>query len=698
MLVAGYRRSPITRALLAAGVVAAALLGLLAVAQPAAAADPRNLRDQLTDDVGALDSGGRAEVSAALDRLTQQAGAQLWVWFTDTTGSRTAPELAAQTATRSSLGGTDILLVIALNDRAYGYSRPDAFPLSDAELERLLSSSLEPGLSAKDYPGAIVAFAGALGQALTAGPVPTGSVPTAGPVPTTRPAEGDSQGGGFGLGTLLAVIVVVGIVAAVGWWLLYRRSARPGAPIPGTPGAPADEFASMSDGQLNEEANRLLVASDDAVRDSDQELGFAEAEFGEADAAPFRQAIAAARDDLRAAFQVRQQLDDSTPEDRPTRRRMLGELIGACRRAQGRLDAETERFEQLRAFERQAPEILTRLPADSTALEARVAPAERTMAHLRDYADDSWQAVATNVDEARTRLAAVRAAVTDGEAARTAGDSRRLAAATKAGQDALGQAGAFLDGIERLAKELDEARDRVAAELADAEADLAQAKAAAGSGSADPALAGRLAEAEALLAQARTDLAPPKPDVASAYRQAHQANEIADTVLATIRTAQEQTARLAARLDTSIRSAQATLTRASDYVSTRRGGVGGEARTRLAEASRHLDQAVAAGASDPATGVREAEEASRLANEALAIAQRDYDGWDDPWRGRGGRGGGGSDIAAAVIGGIIGGMLSGGRGGGFPGGGGGGFGGGWGGGGGGFGGGGGGRTSGGGRW
>ena len=146
------------------------------------------------------------------------------------------------------------------------------------------------------------------------------------------------------------------------------------------------------------------------------------------------------------------------------------------------------------------------------------------------------------------------------------------------------------------------------------------------------------------------------------------------------------------------------MTRASDYVANHRGGVGGEARTRIAEAARHLDAAVASGAADPAAGIEEAETAARLANEALALAQRDYDGWDDPWRGgRGGRGGGGGggDLATAIVGGIIGGMLSGGGGGG-------GFrvggGGGWGGGGrssggGGFGaGGGGGRSSGGGRW
>jgi uncharacterized membrane protein YgcG len=691
------------------------LPALLAVAHPVSAAEPRNLSEQLTDDVGALDAAGRREAEAALDELLRTTGTQLWAWYTDTTGSLTAPDFAAQTAELSSLGGTDLLLVIALDDRAYGYSRPEAYPVSDAELELLLSQELEPALRAEDYAGAIVQFAGALGVALGA-PAPTVAPST--PVVTAPPADGGSGGGNAGgspLGTILMVVIVVGLVLGVGWFLLVRR--RHGAALgvdgsgPGrTPGG-GDPLASVSDTDLNAEANRLLLATDDAIRDSDQELGFAEAQFGDAAAAPFRDAIAAAREDLRAAFAIRQRLDDATPEDRPTRRRMLAELIGHCRTAQGRLDAETARFEELRAFEKEAPAILAGLPAAADAAEARLPGVGARMAHLRDYADASWQAVAPNLDEAGGRLAAARAAIADGEAAKAAGDTSRVAAATRVGQEAIAQATGFLDAIEHLATELDDTRDKIVAEIADAEADIARARAAAPGGSEDPGFSARLAEAEALLRSARDEIGVPKPDVAAAYAKARRANEIADTVLAGIRTAAQQRAALAARLDTSIRGAQATVTRASDYVATHRGGVAETARTRLAEARRHLDQAVATGAADPAAGIREAEQAARLANEALALAQRDYGGWDDPWRGgrpRGGGGGGGGDVAAAIIGGIIGGMLAGGGGGG--GGGGrrsGGFGGGWGGGGrssggggfGGFGGGGGGgRSSGGGRW
>ncbi len=442
----------------------------------------------------------------------------------------------------------------------------------------------------------------------------------------------------------------------------------------------------MKTPDLEKLANQALVDTDDAVRDSEQELGFAQAEFGDDAIAPFQAAITGAKSDLAASFRIRQQLDDAVPEDAATHRRMLEDLVRGCRHAQAGLDDVTEEFEKLREIEAKAPQILAALPAQADALEARIPAAQQAMTRLGAYADASWQSVAPNVDEAGRRIAAVREAVEHGTKALAANDAQTAARAARLGQDALGQGTAFLDGIDRLARQLDEAKAKVDQMLADAEADIAQARKAS-AGSPDPALAARLAQADTLLSGARASLAGPKPDVGAAFQQASQAHAIADDILATLRTATEQRARDAARLDASIKGAQASLTRATDFVATRRGAVGTEARTRLAEAQRHLDQALASGDTDPGGAASEADQATGLANAAYAAAQDDYGRYDDPWHG-GGRGGGGAggDIAGALIGGIIGGMLMGGGrrggfgGGGFGGFGGGGFGGGWGGG------------------
>jgi len=130
-------------------------------------------------------------------------------------------------------------------------------------------------------------------------------------------------------------------------------------------------------------------------------------------------------------------------------------------------------------------------------------------------------------------------------------------------------------------------------------------------------------------------------------------------VLASVRRDAAQQAQLAAALQASLASARADVDRAADFIATRRSGVGRRARTRLAEAERSLETALGLRDSDPNAAMDHARQAERMAEEAYSLAAADFDGWN-----QGGpnptRGGGGSDIAGAILGGIIGGILSGG--------------------------------------
>ncbi len=687
-------------AIRAARALAGALLLTVLVASTALGSSPRRLATQVTDDVSAL-AGAASTLQQPLDNLQKTDNVQLWVWFTDTTGTLSAPDFATQAAALSGFSGNDLLLVIAMSDHAYGYWKSGAIPLANTKLESILGKDLEPSLQSGDNAGAILATVTGIHLAMSG---TSGSAASGTPAAAAGAGSGGS-GGSSPIGTLVAILLIVGLLAVAGWWFLYGRKPAGAREAAGAApsGAPVDDIAAMKTLDLEKLANQTLVETDDAVRDSEQELCFAQAEFGDDAIAPFQAAITGAKSDLAASFRIRQQLDDAVPEDAATHRRMLEDLARGCRHAQAALDDVKDEFEKLREIEAKAPQILAALPAQADALEARVPASQLVMTRLGAYADASWQSVAPNIDEAGRRIAAVREAVEHGTKALAANDGQTAARAARLGQDALGQGTAFLDGIDRLATQLDEAKAKVDQMLADAEADLAQATKAS-AGSPDPALAARLAQADTLLRGPRVALAGPKPDVGAAFQQASQAHAIADDILATLRTAAEQRARDAARLDASIKAAQASLTRATDFIATRRGAVGSEARTRVAEAQRHLDQALASGATDPGGAASEADQATGLANAAYAAAQDDYGRYDDPWHGggRGGGGGAGGDIAGALIGGIIGGMLMGGgrRGGfgGLGGFGGGGFGGGWGGGGSSGGGHWGGGSSGGGRW
>jgi len=110
----------------------------------------------------------------------------------------------------------------------------------------------------------------------------------------------------------------------------------------------------------------------------------------------------------------------------------------------------------------------------------------------------------------------------------------------------------------------------------------------------------------------------------------------------------------------------------SDYIDTRRGSIGPEARTRLNEAVRQLDAAQAKKSSNITEAIAHANGASMLAAQAQQLANNDVQAAQHQYLGQ--YGGGRQSNMGAVIGGIIlGNILSGGMRGGF----GGGFGGDW---------------------
>ncbi len=377
--------------------------------------------------------------------------------------------------------------------------------------------------------------------------------------------------------------------------------------------------------------------------------------FTEADVAPFRDAISSARTELQASFAVRQQLDDDIPEDPETRERMLGEIVERSRRALGLIDEQRRRIKDLRELEERAPELLGQLPAAIDTLEARLPAAETTFSRLTGYAPASWQPVKGNLEEVRKRIAYARTEVERGSAA-LASDRPAAARSARAAQDALAQASALLDAIERLAVSLDEARDRLTAEIEAAITDVERARAAVTDGRVDPAGQEKVLEAERLLAVARAEAASATPDVLIAIKQALQANATADEVLEGLRQEEERRAREAAALAAELRSAEVSVARAADFITARRSGVGREARTRLTAAERCLETARALEVTDTSAALRQARTAERLAAEAYQLASNDFDDFDL----RGGRRRRGDDMTGAILGGIIlGGILGG---------------------------------------
>ena len=110
---------------------------------------------------------------------------QLFVLFVGTTGDRTSTDFADETAKINSLGADDALLLVAIDDHTDAIWVSDSLPITDAELNAVISEQLEPALQDGDFGGAVIATAAGIGAAADVSNEPTvGPGPTVGPKPT----------------------------------------------------------------------------------------------------------------------------------------------------------------------------------------------------------------------------------------------------------------------------------------------------------------------------------------------------------------------------------------------------------------------------------------------------------------------------------------------------------------------------------
>ncbi|MFE2147239.1 TPM domain-containing protein, partial [Streptomyces sp. NPDC059456] len=649
-------------------VLAAALLGLggwgVAAAPAVRAEDPVTLssQGQITDRVGAL-GDRKAAVTAALDKLYADHRIQLFVTYVHDFSGRSAQSWADATAQKNGLGQDDVLLAVATGARQYAYSADVDSGFTQAQLADVARTAIEPALRQNDWAGAAIGAADGYGAVLSGRPVPVPAV-----TPGVADPGGDSGEGG-GAGDYVLPVAVVGAAGALGAYA-YRRRRRGGGGGAGTTGWGAQPATTtvLPLPELDAKAKALLVETDDAIRTSTEELGFAAAQFGDAAVAAFTEAVAFAQSGLTAAFRLRQQLDDAYPEDDPTRRRMLDEIVARCTEANRRLDAESADFDRLRDLEKNAPQALATVEGHVRDLTGRTTTAEATLTALAGrYADSASAPVASNAEQARDRLLFATAGLGEARAAVDGGDNGKAAVHVRAAEGAVDQAATLVDAVERRAQELAEAAGKLPGALTETDTDLADARGlltgtADGTSTAD--LRGRIGRAEAVLADVRRERAAGRYDPIDALRRVEEADAVLDEALAGARERESGRQRAAALLDQATLAARSAIGAAADYITTSRGAVGSEARTRLAEAQRRLERSASLAGTDPAGALAQAQQADGLARQAQQLAEEDVRAYRNPYGG-GGQQRQGGGMGGAVLGGIIlGEILRGGRGGG----------------------------------
>jgi hypothetical protein len=153
-------------------------------------------------------------------------------------------------------------------------------------------------------------------------------------------------------------------------------------------------------------------------------------------------------------------------------------------------------------------------------------------------------------------------------------------------------------------------------------------------------------------------------DPLGAFTRLSAADAALDKLLATIAEETAAAKRLSQSYDQALMVAESRVRGVSDFIDTRRGSVGSEARTRLAEARRHLEAAQAAVATDVPGAIGHANAAADLAARAQSQADADVRAAQRTYVGNTG-GNTSAELGGIIIGGILSGAMREGRRGGY---------------------------------
>ena len=616
----------------ALGAVITAML-IVGSAGAASATTPVTLGSgYVLDDVDALSSSEESQAQTRLEQLKTDTGLDLWVVYVDEfTDPSNSEDWANTTAEANGLGPTQYLLAVATTSRQFYLSGDSSGPVSSEQLGTIEQQLIQPQLATEDWLGAVDAAADGL-QDAAGGGSGTGSA---------------APGSGFPLG-LVIFLVIAAVAILVIVVVVRRRRKNVGGAGPGR------QVEQISVEELSRRASSALVATDDAVKTSDQELGFAKAQFGDAATVEFEQALQTARENLNRAFTIKQMLDDTTADTEEQTRSWNAEIIRLCDEANAGLDDKAAAFDELRRLEQNAPESLARVQVQRTKAAASIDSADE---HLRtlaaSYAREALATVADNPDQARQRIRFADEQLKLAQAAIGAGKGGEAAVSIKAAEEAVGQAALLEDAIDKLGRDFAAGEQSAAALITELEGDIAAA-------SALPDADGRVAVAIAATRQqvdaAKASLAGPARRPLQTLQGLEAANAQIDGVVAGVRDAAAKAQRAQQMIGQQILQAQAQVSAAEDYIVARRGAIGAEARTRLAEAGAALVQAQQLQSANPEQALQYAQRANQLAGQAIQYAQNDVSAFQGPGS-SGMLGGGGSSGGGGMLGAVLGGIV-----------------------------------------
>lgn len=409
--------------------------------------------------------------------------------------------------------------------------------------------------------------------------------------------------------------------------------------------------------ELGRRADSALVAADERIRTTADELTYAEIELGRDATSDLRAAVSAVRQHLGEAFQLNQLNHDEIPDTAEELRTRNERIIQLCDWAQELLDDRTEALAEPIARARRAPEIIAGIRRDVDRLSARLPQAEETVTRLQQrYSPAALRKISGNPVEARQLLEFAIHGADVSEVRRESGQREQANIALETAIEAVRRATTLLESVDQFEVEALRASSTLAAIVDDSRQDIVDARDLAGV----PAVAAATTALEKALDEFGTTA--DKPDPFTELTRLREANTALDLAVAKARERAARPLPPESHVRHAIDDADRQLGVARSVISGHRGWIGADARTRLAEAERiRLELAPFIGAPIHEDlreqALADARRCGMLAAEALQLAQRDIDSSrpnDSGWGQGGGRGQrGGPDIMGGILGGLV---------------------------------------------
>ncbi|WP_235508411.1 hypothetical protein [Agromyces sp. Soil535] len=387
----------------------------------------------------------------------------------------------------------------------------------------------------------------------------------------------------------------------------------------------------VHDADLAMRAGRALVAADERIRVTAEELGFAEAELGADATTQLSEALVAVRKHLSDAFRLNRLNHDAIPGTADEVRARYAHIVELCEWAQDLLDEQTSALADRIRRARRAPEIIAGVRADTEHLRARIPHARETVERLATrYSREALVRVVGNAAEADQLLGFAEHSLGVAERRRAAGHREQASVALEASVESVRRAATLVDAVETFEVEALRAESTLAALVEESRRDLAAAL--------EEPRSRRIADTIGELQAALAALPPAgvNTDPFAHLSRLREARAVLDAAITAARERATDLIPLVSHVHHAIKDADRQLDVARDAIAGHPGWIGAEALTRLAESERiRIDLGHSLGSSTATITVTDqdhrerviamARRAASLASESLYLARRDID-------------------------------------------------------------------------